>query len=49
MNITEVKSILNTRLQVAEQGKNHTEKSLILELLKICDEFQTMKNNNTGV
>lgn len=43
MTVTEVKNILNTRLKVAD--KNPTEKSLILELLKICEEFQTLKTN----
>ena len=50
MNINTVQEILRTREQIARNNGNTTELSLILELLKISEEYKEMKeqrNENT--
>ena len=50
MNINIVQEILRTREQIARNNGNTTELSLILELLKISEEYKELKeqsNENT--
>ena len=50
MEINTVQEILRTREQIARNNGNTTELSLILELLKISEEYKKMKeqrNENT--
>ena len=50
MKINTVQEILRTREQIARNNGNNTELSLILELLKISEEYKEMKeqsNENT--
>lgn len=43
MKINTVQEILRTREQIARNNGNTTELSLILELLKISEEYKKMK------
>ena len=43
MDINIVQEILKTREQIARNNGNTTELSLILELLKISEEYKEMK------
>ena len=43
MNINTVQEILRTREQIARNNGNTTELSLILELLKISEEYKELK------
>ena len=43
MEINTVQEILRTREQIARNNGNTTELSLILELLKISEEYKKMK------
>lgn len=50
MEISTVQEILRTREKIARNNGNTTELSLILELLKISEEYKEMKeqrNENT--
>lgn len=50
MEINTVQEILRTREQIARNNGNATELSLILELLKISEEYKELKeqsNENT--
>lgn len=43
MNIDTIQTILNTRLKAAQQNGNSTESSLILELIRMSDEYKILK------
>ena len=52
MDINIVQEILKTREQIARNNGNTTELSLILELLKISEEYKELKeqrNENTQI
>ena len=52
MKINTVQEILRTREQIARNNGNTTELSLILELLKISEEYKELKeqsNENTQI
>lgn len=44
MRPEDVQKILNTRLKAAERTGNHTEASLLIELLKMAEEYARMKD-----
>ena len=47
MNINTVQEILRTREQIARNNGNTTELSLILELLKISEEYKELKEQSS--
>ena len=46
MNINTVQEVLRTREQIARNNGNTTELSLILELLKISEEYKELKGQS---
>lgn len=48
MKINTVQEILRTREQIARNNGNTTELSLILELLKISEEYKELKEQRNG-
>lgn len=47
MDIETIKIIIETRLKAAKQSGNTTEASLMLELLKMSEEFEKLKGKNS--